>query len=197
MLASSGGRLIAVVHNEYRCGAYSHCRGGTGAGPLEGTFTAGSRKAEKSIAADGAGRIRTARFKCYHPSMSKGSGRIERRIGELFAATKDRALSVGELASYAFGLADGVLPDRKQRLSATRAAHRLLRRAAAATEAAEVAFDRSVAETAASRARTRRARASRERLFSVGSRFVWMDAAFHDALLVASGGRPISRQSRC
>jgi len=81
--------------------------------------------------------------------MSKGSGRIERRIGELFAATKDRALSVGDLARHAFALPDGVAPDRKQRLSATRAAHRLLHRVAAAKEAVARIFDQMVAETAA------------------------------------------------
>jgi hypothetical protein len=81
--------------------------------------------------------------------MSKGPGRIERRIGERFAATKDRALSIGDLASYAFGLADGLLPDRKQRLSATRAAHRLLRRAAASKEVVETLLDQIIAETTA------------------------------------------------
>jgi hypothetical protein len=79
--------------------------------------------------------------------MSRGVGRIERRIGELFAATKDRGLSIGEIASYAFGLVDGVLPDRKQRLSATRAAHRLLRRATAASKARTAAFNQVIAET--------------------------------------------------
>ena len=58
--------------------------------------------------------------------MSRGSGRTRERT---FAAAKDRALSVSEIAAYAFGLTDGIVPDRKQRLSATRAAHRLLRRA--------------------------------------------------------------------
>jgi hypothetical protein len=81
--------------------------------------------------------------------VSKGPGRIERRIGELFAATKDRALSIGDLARHAFELPDGWWPDRKQRRSATRAAHRLLRRAAAANEAVAIIFDQMVAETAA------------------------------------------------
>jgi hypothetical protein len=75
--------------------------------------------------------------KCYHPSMSRGSGRIERRIGELFAGSKDRAVSIGDLAAHAFELKDGAVPDRKQRLSAIRAAHRLLRRAAAAKAAVD------------------------------------------------------------
>jgi hypothetical protein len=73
--------------------------------------------------------------------MSRGSGRIERRIGELFAATKDRALSVGEIAAHALELPLGMAPDRKQRLSATRAAHLLLQRAVAAVEAQRFTFD--------------------------------------------------------
>jgi hypothetical protein len=120
--------------------------------------------------------------------MSRGSGRIERRIGELFAATKDRALSVGDVAAYAFKLTDGVRPDRKQRLSATRAAHRLLRRAAATLEAAETTFDQAIAETAAKLGRHPGGRGrAQDWIFHVGSRFVGMDTAFHDALLTASG----------
>jgi hypothetical protein len=119
--------------------------------------------------------------------MSRGSGRIERRIGALFAATKDRAVSIGELASYAFELTEGVPPDRKQRLSATRAAHRLLKRAADAIEAAETTFDRAVAETSAKLGREPGGRGrSRDWIFSVGLRFVRMDAAFRDALLAAA-----------
>ena len=60
-------------------------------------------------------------------AMSRGPGRIERRIAELFAATQDRALGIGEIAAYAFEL-EGPSPSRAQRLSATRAAHRVLRR---------------------------------------------------------------------
>jgi hypothetical protein len=59
--------------------------------------------------------------------MSKGPGGIERRIGELFASTRDRGLSVTEIADHAFALG-GRTATRAQRLSATRAAHRLLRR---------------------------------------------------------------------
>jgi hypothetical protein len=59
--------------------------------------------------------------------MSKGPGVVERRIADLFAATRDRALSVSDIADYAFELG-GQPPTRVQRLSATRAAHRLLRR---------------------------------------------------------------------
>jgi hypothetical protein len=59
--------------------------------------------------------------------MSQGPGTIEKRIADLFAATKDRALSVADIADHAFELA-GRPATREQRLSATRAAHRLLRR---------------------------------------------------------------------
>jgi hypothetical protein len=114
--------------------------------------------------------------------MSKGSGRIERRIGELFAATKDRALSVGDLARHAFELADGVAPDRKQRLSATRAAHRLLRRAAAAKEAVATLLDQTIAETAAKLGREPGGRGREAVYFSNGRGLVAVDAAFAEAM---------------
>jgi hypothetical protein len=59
--------------------------------------------------------------------MSKGPGAIERRIADLLAATRDWALSIDDITDYAFDLAGGA-PTRAQRLSATRAAHRVLRR---------------------------------------------------------------------
>ena len=59
--------------------------------------------------------------------MSRGAGIIERRIAELFAATRDRALTIDDITDHAFKLR-GAAPTRAQRLSATRAAHRLLRR---------------------------------------------------------------------
>ena len=59
--------------------------------------------------------------------MSKGPGVIERRIVDLFAATRDRALSVSDITDAAFELG-GRAPTRVQRLSACRAAHRLQRR---------------------------------------------------------------------
>jgi hypothetical protein len=115
--------------------------------------------------------------------MSKGSGRIERRIGELFAATKDQALSVGDLARHAFELPDGVAPNRKQRLSATRAAHRLLRRAAAAKEMVARILDQLVAETAAKLGREPRGRCREPVYFSNGhGGFVAVDAAFARAM---------------
>jgi hypothetical protein len=59
--------------------------------------------------------------------MSRGPGTIETRIGDLFAASRDRALSVEELAAHAFAL-DGKPPTRAQRLSTIRAAHRVIHR---------------------------------------------------------------------
>jgi hypothetical protein len=65
--------------------------------------------------------------------MSKGPGAIERRIADLFAATRDRALSIHEITSHAFVL-KGRAPTRAQRISTTRATHRLLRRVREAYE---------------------------------------------------------------
>jgi hypothetical protein len=59
--------------------------------------------------------------------MSRGAGIIERRIADLLAATRDRALSIEDITDCAFNLSGGK-PTRAQRLSATRAAHRMLNR---------------------------------------------------------------------
>lgn len=59
--------------------------------------------------------------------MSRGPGQIEQRIGDLFAANRNRALSVDEIADHAFAL-DGKAATRAQRLSAIRAAHRVISR---------------------------------------------------------------------
>ena len=59
--------------------------------------------------------------------MSKGAGTVERRIADLLAETRDRALSIDDITDHAFAL-DGAAPTRAQRLSATRAAHRVLKR---------------------------------------------------------------------
>jgi hypothetical protein len=59
--------------------------------------------------------------------MSRGPGTVEQRIAELFAATRDRALSIDDIVDNAYQL-DGTRPTREQRLSATRAAHRVLKR---------------------------------------------------------------------
>ncbi|MBO0736884.1 MAG: hypothetical protein J2P48_09990, partial [Alphaproteobacteria bacterium] len=58
--------------------------------------------------------------------MSRGRGSIQTRIGDLFAVNRDRALSVDELADRAFAL-ERKPPTRAQRLSAIRAAHRVIR----------------------------------------------------------------------
>jgi hypothetical protein len=60
--------------------------------------------------------------------MSRGPGSIEKRIADLFAATRDRALTIDDITRAAFALSVITAPTRAQRLSATRAAHRLLRR---------------------------------------------------------------------
>src|SRR3981189_674518 len=59
--------------------------------------------------------------------MSKGAGIVERCIADLLAATRDRALSIDDITDHAFELA-GIAATRAQRLSATRAAHRVLKR---------------------------------------------------------------------
>jgi len=63
--------------------------------------------------------------------MSHGPGIIERRIAELFGAMSgeviSRPLSVAEITDHAFAL-KGRRATRAQRLSTTRAAHRLIRR---------------------------------------------------------------------
>jgi hypothetical protein len=59
--------------------------------------------------------------------MSRGPGAVEGRIADLLAATRNRALSVDDLADNAYGL-NGQPATRAQRLSATRAGHRLIRR---------------------------------------------------------------------
>jgi hypothetical protein len=60
-------------------------------------------------------------------AVSRGAGAVEARIAELLAATRDRALTVADLADNAYGL-NGRPATREQRLSATRAAHRVIRR---------------------------------------------------------------------
>ena len=128
--------------------------------------------------------------------MSKGTGRIESRIGELFAATKDRGLSVADLARHAFQLQDGVAPDRKQHLSATRAAHRLLQRAAAAKDAVAIAFDQMVAETTAKLGREPGGRGREAVYFSNGHRIVAVDAAFAAAMIpTRRSSGPMARRS--
>src|SRR5262245_20536038 len=88
--------------------------------------------------------------------MSKGPGAIERRIADLFATTRDRALSIEEIASVAFTLTPSARPSRSQRLSATRAAHRLLRRVREQEERADQLFDKAHANTKAALGREER-----------------------------------------
>ncbi len=86
--------------------------------------------------------------------MSKGPGIVEKRIAELFTETHDRALSVGEVADHAFALA-GEPATRAQRLSATRAAHRLLRRIREADERSDQFFTEAHRNTRAALSRQR------------------------------------------
>jgi hypothetical protein len=87
--------------------------------------------------------------------MSRGPGSIEKRIADLFALTRDRALSIGEITDCAFALA-GTRPTRRQRLSATRATHRLLRRVREAEERAEKLRDQARAKVQAALGRPER-----------------------------------------
>jgi hypothetical protein len=112
--------------------------------------------------------------------MSRGSGKVERRIGELFAATLGRALSITEIAAQAFELPAGTVPNRKQRLSATRAAHRLLKRAADAITAIEVAFAAVQAETIVKLGRPPYRR--QDVFFSLITHRVGVDQKFADAM---------------
>lgn len=88
--------------------------------------------------------------------MSKGPGKIEKRVADLFAATRDNALSVDDIARHAFGLAAGVKPTRTQRLSATRATHRLLRRVREADDLRGKLFAQAHETTANALGRIRR-----------------------------------------
>jgi hypothetical protein len=45
--------------------------------------------------------------------MSRGPGSIEKRIADLLALTRDRALSIDAITDYAFGLG-GAKPTRAQ-----------------------------------------------------------------------------------
>src|SRR5712671_3841402 len=87
--------------------------------------------------------------------MSRGPGIIENRIAELLAATRDRALDIGEITRHAFALGDKT-PTRPQRLSATRATHRLLRRVRETHERAREVMQQAHANTQAALGREER-----------------------------------------
>jgi hypothetical protein len=86
--------------------------------------------------------------------VSKGPGIIEKRIADIFAATRDRALSIDDIARHAFKLQ--AAPTRAQRLSATRAAHRLLRRVREAYARHREIVNQAHADTEATLGRKRR-----------------------------------------
>jgi hypothetical protein len=87
--------------------------------------------------------------------MSKGPGAVEARITELLAQTRDRALTVGGLADNAYGL-NGTKATRAQRLSATRAAHRVLRRLLEMREQWSALWDQARTNAEAALGRPRR-----------------------------------------
>lgn len=87
--------------------------------------------------------------------MSRGPGAVEARIADLLAATRDRALTVEDLADNAYAL-NGSRPTREQRLSATRAAHRVLRRVEEAHARAGKLRDKAHADTKAALGREQR-----------------------------------------
>jgi hypothetical protein len=87
--------------------------------------------------------------------MSRGPGLVEARIAELLAANRDRALTINDLADNAYGL-NGRPATRAQRLSATRAAHRVLRRVQEAHDRAGKLTDKAHADTKAALGRERR-----------------------------------------
>lgn len=113
--------------------------------------------------------------------MSKGPGAIERRIADLFVKTRDRALSVEDIAKHAFKLKRRI-PSRVHRLSATRAAHRLLRRIHEAQEKVEVAFRAAMAETEQTLGRPP---GNRDCLWQIGERLIGADKRFAEAMEAA------------
>src|ERR1700751_6160479 len=80
--------------------------------------------------------------------MSKGAGIVERWIADLLAATRDRALSIDDIVDNAYAL-NGAKPTRAQRLSATRAAHRVLKRTRDLHDRGGKLIDRAHARTKA------------------------------------------------
>ncbi len=100
--------------------------------------------------------------------MSLGPGLIEARIADLFAATRNRALSIDEITNNAYQLG-GARPTRAQRLSATRAAHRLLRRVRELRERAHKLTTEAHASTDAALGRERRDGLDREHDERLGS----------------------------
>ena len=106
--------------------------------------------------------------------MSKGPGILESRIADLFAATRDRALSIDEITDNAYALG-GRKPTRAQRLSATRAAHRVLRRVRELHERADKLRTEAKANTEAALGRRRTLKDLHDQEFL--DRF-WSDPAF-------------------
>jgi hypothetical protein len=80
--------------------------------------------------------------------MSHGPGAIERRIGDLFAASHDRALDIDEIIARVFDLPRA--PSRRTpKLSAIRPAHRLIRRLSETDERRRALYKKGQAAKAA------------------------------------------------
>jgi hypothetical protein len=113
--------------------------------------------------------------------MSRGPGRLEQAIFELFKATEDKALSVADIADVAFKL-KGHTASRAQRLSATRAAHSVLGKG----HKAEEGFKAAMAAATATLGRAARRRDENARFFRFGSsksvRFYAVDEEFLAAM---------------
>jgi hypothetical protein len=126
--------------------------------------------------------------------MSRGFGLLERRIIELlagppddgrtideFIAARGRVLSVGDICDAAFNL-KGKPASRAQRLSATRAAHRLLAHAGTAAQNQLATIRRVISETEAALGRPPD---RREILWSAGDSFIGVDRKFAEAMRTA------------
>ena len=77
-------------------------------------------------------------------------------IADLFAATRDRALDIEAITRHVFELSTKQQPTRTQRLSATRAAHRVLRRVREAHERSRVRREQAYERTTAALGREQR-----------------------------------------
>src|SRR3954447_21202830 len=118
--------------------------------------------------------------------MSRGPGQIEQRILDLLSITKDDDLTVGDLCTRAFQLRRGAIPSRAQRLSATRAAHRIINRLAEARQNRDAALDQVIAEAAVKLGRPPSGRKDFYFPFGIG-RYRAIDRQFAAAMRICPG----------